>query len=329
MVISRASVLSNKKQEIINSFFTFFSNLNYQVRHEVPLITNDKSLIFTNATIVPWKKYVLGKEIPQSGICAKQSCLRLHVLNDKIHQRITNETNSRRFLGYFNMLGTLTSDSHKSEMISNLFELLTKEFKIPSERIKVFGSKKQNFLSYLDEKTDISYDFNDESYYHWEYGMEGVSGNGATFTLKQPDGSFKEIGQIIQINNSEKNKVYEFGIGLETFLSRMEGFEDYRAWTIHQCVSDRHRFKILLDLYSCFGATMAIDSNLLDKKHKKEIRRLSRRIAKLEDILNINEEETNNSINRFINLEFKKDVRMKVYDELNSARISYQENGKK
>src|SRR3989344_9151385 len=93
------------KQIIVDTFLNYFSNQGYMVDQSVPFVTEDNSVLFTNATIIPWKKYVLSETIPGEGVCMKQPCLRLHALNDSIQKGIDYETSFVRFLGYFNMLG--------------------------------------------------------------------------------------------------------------------------------------------------------------------------------------------------------------------------------
>lgn len=251
------------KQSIVDTFLNYFSNQGYEIDQPAPLVTEDKSVLFTNATIIPWKKYVLNELIPKEGICMKQPCLRLHALSDPIQKGINYETSFVRFLGYFNMVGLITELKNGEKVASDILNLLTNSYNIRRKSIKVMSSKKDVFIRTLEGKVSIEYDTKQESFYRWDYGIKGVCGSGATFCLKQQDGTFKEIGQLIKIKNSDDKEIFEFGFGIETFLSRLQSRKDYSAWTIFHCLPEEYRFKTLLDLTSCLGATSSINPDLL------------------------------------------------------------------
>lgn len=312
--------IKKKKRKIEDLFLTYFQNKNYHLSKQVPLVTDDKSVLFTNATIIPWKRYLLGAPIPKEGLCMKQSCLRLHVLNDNIIEDAYYETSFNRFLGYFNMIGILTHSENRENVIDDLFNLFSNYYHIPLDDINILASSKDSFVEGLEKKFNVKYDTESDSFYSWVYGMNGVYGKGATFCLKQKSGKFKEIGQLIKIVNSNGFEFYEAGFGIETFLSRLESRRDYSAWTIFHCVPENFRFKTLLDLASCFGASLSICPELIGKKHTREIKRLARRIAYAEKIYQIPTKILEDAINKFINLEFNLDLKESVSQKLDYAR---------
>jgi hypothetical protein len=314
------SNVEKEKKKLEETFLSYFQNKKYQISKSVSLITKDNSILFTNATIIPWKKYILGEKMPEKGLCMKQPCLRLHVLNDNIAGEIHDETSFNRFLGYFNMLGLLTPSKNKKDVSNDLVDLLVKHYGIPTENIRVLASEKDSFVKSLEGIIDVHYNIEEDTFYRWTYGMEKVYGRGATFCLRQKDGEFKEIGQLIKITNSDGEDFFEAGFGLETFLSRMQSREDYTAWTIFHCVPKEYRFKTFLDLTSCFGASLSINPSLITRKHRKEIVRLAKRIVYIENILNIPAKDLEDSINKFINVEFNLDLRESVTQRLNHAR---------
>jgi hypothetical protein len=308
------------KQDIADTFIDYFSSQGYVVTSPVQFITDDKSVLFTNATIIPWKRYVLGEAIPKEGVCMQQPCLRLHTLNDPIQTGVNYETSFNRFLGYFNMVGLLTKPENGERLAEEVMRLLVEGYNITKERISVLSSKKDNLIKTLEGKVNIEYDTKKESFYHWDYGINGIHGRGATFCLRQEDGKLREIGQIIKINGSDSLETFEFGFGIETFLSRAQSRQDYSAWTIYHCLPSEYRFKTLLDLTSCLGVTSTISPDLITSKHNKEILRLAKRIALAEKVFNISPEILEESINKFINTEFNQDTREYVHSNLNKAR---------
>lgn len=308
------------KQRVSDTFLNYFANQGYVKTPSVPFITEDKSILFTNATIIPWKKYILREALFGEGVCMKQPCLRLHALSDPIQRGVEYETSFVRFLGYFNMLGLLTKPENGEKASGDIIKLLIEQYNIPKEKIRVMSSKKDDFIKSLDGIVDIEYDTKQESFYHWDYGITGVYGRGATFCLRQKDDAFREIGQLIRIESPNSQGFFEFGFGIETFLSRLESRQDYSAWTIFHCLPNEYRFKTLLDLTSCFGATSAIDPELLGNKHRKEIKRLAKRIVHAERVFKIPEGLLEDSINKFINLEFNHNPKSYVHEQLNEAR---------
>ncbi len=169
-------------------------------------------------------------------------------------------------------------------------------------------------------KVNIDYDTKQESFYHWDYGIRGVYGRGATFCLKQKDETFKEIGQLIKIKSLGGRETFEFGFGVETFLSRLQSRQDYSAWTIFHCLPNECRFKTLLDLTSCLGVASTIDPSLMISKHRKEIMRIAKKIAYAERVFDIPKGTLEDSINKFINVEFNYYSEDYITDKLNNAR---------
>lgn len=312
--------INKEKRNLHEIFLSYFENKGYQFNEPVPLVTNDQSVLFTNATIIPWKKYLLGEQMLNKGLCMGQPCLRLHVLNDSINKDISNETSFNRFLGYFSMLGLLTPSMNNDNIANDLVDLFVNYYHIPIENIKVLASAKDSFVKSLEVRVNVNYDTEKDAFYHWTYGMEEVSGKGATFCLKQRNGEFKEIGQLIEITTPHGETFFEAGFGIETFLSRLQSRKDYSAWTIFHCVPEQYRFKTFLDLTSCFGTALSVDSDLVTRKHKKEIVRLARRIVHTGNLLNISIEDLEDSIDKFINVEFDLDLKDFVSQTLNHAR---------
>ena len=292
------------KKTISNLFLEYFSQKNYTFHPEANLITSDKSLLFTNSAIIPLKKYIRENNIPENGFYLKQPCLRLHGLTDPLTKSMAQERNFERFLGYFNMMGILVNKNKKNEIQSNILELLLDKYNIPESEIKVFAPENVEFIREIDKNLNVEYGSKDKSFYSWNYGEENLSGIGVTFSLLQKNKKFEEIGQIIQIKNNGKISGYEFGFGIETFLSRKNKDNSYNAWTISHCVPEKYKFKTALDFFSCLGTMCMINPALMNRKHRKEIRRLSNKIIKLENLFEIPLGQIDSYINKFINLEF-------------------------
>jgi len=202
----------------------------------------------------------------------------------------------------------------------DVLKLLTEHYNISKDNLRVMSSKAHDFIRTLEGKVSIDYETKQKSFYHWDYGMDGVYGCGTTFCLKQKDETFKEIGQLIKIRNSEGLETFEFGFGVETFLSRLQSRSDYSAWAIYHCLPSEYRFKTILDLASCLGATSTINPELITIKHNKEIGRLAKRIALAERVFNIPHLILEDAINKFIKTEFNYDSGDYISEKIKYAR---------
>lgn len=311
--------LSNKKAASI--FLNYFKEQGYVIDPPYSLIPkNDNSLLFVNDTITPWKKYLTGKKIPGNGLCMKQPCVRLQGLNDTITEEISLERNFDRYVGYFNALGILVDASKKEIVQSNILELLVNHYNIPKTDIKIFASKDTDFLNILENKVEVIYGTLNDSSYSWKYGMDGFSGLGSLFLIKQSDGEYKEIGQLIQINENGVPNSYEFGFGLENFIACLNSDLDYSAWTINDIAPDDLRFKVFLDFYSCFGALSTIPFGTMNLNQKQAYLRLARSVVKVESLFLIDEDFTNSLLKKFVQLEFGEAHEQNYLNVLNDER---------
>jgi hypothetical protein len=310
-----------QKREVVDTFLDFFHEKNYLRTNSSELITADNTILFTNDTIVPWKKYLEAGNIPYPGIYMKQPCLRTKVLRDTITEEIVSERQLRRFIGYFNSLGILTHPSQGTEVQMQIGELLLDKYKISTENLCIVARSDMNFLNEISKNIQLSFIPQKNIYYEWKYGIPGITGLGATFCILQNDNSFKEIGQLIEIKKDNKVIGYEFGFGVEAFLSRKNKEDSYKYWTISSTLPEKYHFKILLDTYSCFGTVCSVPQALLKKQHVGILYRLAKNIAILEDMFNIDGQITENSLNMFVLEEFgKSDLKDRMHNILDNER---------
>ena len=120
-----------KAIEIRNKYLNFFKKYGHKVVPSAPLIPeNDPSVLFTTAGMQPLVPYLLGEPHPQgTRLVDYQKCVRTNDIE---------EVGDNRHLTYFEMLGNWSlGDYFKEESISMSYEFLTKELRIPAEKISV------------------------------------------------------------------------------------------------------------------------------------------------------------------------------------------------
>ena len=170
-----------------------------------------------------------------------------------------------------------------------------------------------NFLDNFNAHLEVSSDSNPGIYYDWQYGLDHIKGKGATFMLRQENGSLKEIGQLIEIYSGENILGYEFGFGLETFTSRFSQDETFASWPITKYIKEpRLRFKTLLDNYSCLATMLSCNRSKFSDRHTQELNKNIRNIVLLQDIFNLSSDYSYNVLSRFSVGEFNKEINLNL-----------------
>ena len=120
-----------KAIEIRNKYLNYFKNHGHKIIPSSPLIPeNDPSVLFTTAGMQPLVPYLLGEKHPEgTRLTDYQKCLRTNDID---------EVGDNRHLTYFEMLGNWSlGDYFKEESIAMSYEFLTKELRIPADKISV------------------------------------------------------------------------------------------------------------------------------------------------------------------------------------------------
>ena len=122
--------------EIRSNFLEFFQRHGHEVVASSPLVPrNDPSLLFTNAGMVQFKNVFTGQETrAYSRAASVQKCLRA----GGKHNDLDNVGYTARHHTFFEMLGNFSfGDYFKDEAIALAWQLLTRDFSIPADRLTV------------------------------------------------------------------------------------------------------------------------------------------------------------------------------------------------
>ena len=120
--------------EIRNIYLEYFQENGHELVESASLIPhNDPSLLFTNAGMVPFKDLLLGVEKrAYTRATSSQRCLRV----GGKHNDLDNVGYTARHHTFFEMLGNFSfGDYFKEEAITFAWELLTKKYEIPPEKL--------------------------------------------------------------------------------------------------------------------------------------------------------------------------------------------------
>ncbi len=130
-------------KEIREAFLSYFENKKHKRIKSSPLIpANDATLLFTNAGMVQFKDYFLGKENPPfKRAVSCQKCMRA----GGKHNDLENVGKTGRHHTFFEMLGNFSfGDYFKKEAIAFAWEVITKVFNLPEEQLYVSVYEKDN-----------------------------------------------------------------------------------------------------------------------------------------------------------------------------------------
>src|SRR5258708_18832179 len=132
--------MTRSSTEVRQAFVQFFESKGHEIVASSPLVPqNDPTLMFTNAGMVQFKDVFVGKAtraIPRA--TSSQKCIRI----SGKHNDLENVGVTARHHTFFEMLGNFSfGDYFKEEAIVSAWELLTKVYALPEERlmITVFG----------------------------------------------------------------------------------------------------------------------------------------------------------------------------------------------
>ncbi len=118
------------------TFLDFFAQKGHEVVPSSPLLPqNDPTLMFVNAGMVQFKDVFTGKDRrPYKRATSSQKCIRI----SGKHNDLENVGVTARHHTFFEMLGNFSfGDYFKEEAITMAWELLTKVYEVPAERLMI------------------------------------------------------------------------------------------------------------------------------------------------------------------------------------------------
>ena len=238
--------------DIRKKFLNYFKQNNHEIVDSSNLVpNNDPTLMFTNSGMVQFKNVFTGLEKkPYKRATTSQKCVRA----GGKHNDLENVGYTPRHHTFFEMLGNFSfGDYFKEQAIEHAWKLLTKDFKLPKEKllVTVFNEDEDSFklwkkIAGLSEDKIIKISTSDN---FWSMGDTGPCGpcseifydhgdklKGGLPGSKEQDGDrFIEIWNLVfmqyeQISKEKRINLpkpsVDTGMGLERMTAVLQGTHD-------------------------------------------------------------------------------------------------------
>ncbi|MCX6816547.1 MAG: alanine--tRNA ligase-related protein [Candidatus Beckwithbacteria bacterium] len=216
--------IQQEQKFVTDQFLQFYEENGYQSLPSADLLPqDDQSVLFTGATITPLKKF-LEEGVATPGLVMVQKCLRTKRLEE-----MTNLSKISDWTHYFTMCGILAAPGRAETVANEAFELLINRLKINPENLLVEAASADRDLStfWSNKGTRVIEDSQPKNYYHWHYGIPGISGRGINLQLRFGQNStYRDLGNLISVEDANSRVIaYEFGFGLESLIATKHGFK--------------------------------------------------------------------------------------------------------
>ncbi|EDP8081366.1 TPA_asm: alanine--tRNA ligase [Campylobacter jejuni] len=163
--------------DIRKAYLDFFASKGHEITPSSPLVSDDATLLFTNAGMVPFKSIFTG-EIPRPNPPRKTSCQTCIRAGGK-HNDLDNVGYTARHHTFFEMLGNFSfGDYFKEQAIAYAWEFVTEVLKLPKDRLYVTVHENDDEAFNLWQKhiqKERIYKFGDKDNF-WQMGDTGPCG---------------------------------------------------------------------------------------------------------------------------------------------------------
>ncbi|MEK7625468.1 MAG: hypothetical protein AAB467_03925, partial [Patescibacteria group bacterium] len=190
----------------------------------------DPTVRFIGSHISVFKPYLTEGNVPSPGLFMRQDCLRTRNADSLLDDEYFPAYGS-----YFTSIGAIAPPERISEVCGEAFNFFEKKLKILNENILVRASSADSDLLGICKeqfKGALEIDSKKPEYYRHKIGVEGIRGRNFNIALRNPDGQgFSDVGNIILLENCEKQLGVETAFGTTTILKQLYGLDHVQDCT--------------------------------------------------------------------------------------------------
>jgi len=219
-------------ERLVADFRDYYSLLGY--REELPVQISsgmDPSVRFVGSHISVFKPYLSENNVPAPGIFMRQNCLRTRNAD-----RLLDDDYFPNWGSYFPSIGAITPPERLNEACNETFDFFEKKLAIFPENLLIrISSVDMDLIDACKQRyggRNLEIDSRKPEYYRHNIGMDGVRGRNFNIALRNPNAEgFADIGNIILLEDAQKQLGVEIALGSTTILKQLYGLEHVQDCT--------------------------------------------------------------------------------------------------
>ena len=231
-------------KQIKESLLAYHQARGFTLYESFPLATNDPTVLFTNATITPFKHFFGGRDATPHNYALVQRCLRVGGGAGELETARADPNYS----SFFEMFGSGLFDCSHRAATKYFLDMLV-HIGLPKASLRFTVPETTMFATALvecgvDESSIFAINENSEFWQEWRFGKDGLIGKGITAIYANDDArvvsideianapqSFVEIGNLIHVyGKAEGERVvsishegFDVGMGVERLAIILQG----------------------------------------------------------------------------------------------------------
>ncbi len=307
--------MKEKLTLIQNEYTTFLREKGYNENKPVKITSGvDKSVVLVGSTISVLKPKLLNNSIHKNGEFLFQRAIRTQPL------KVMTVNQTSEWSSYFDATGLLVPPNLGEKLVYDVLFFLINKLNLSKDdimiRINCNDTDLMGIVKNVSDMCNVEMNTREEKYYKHRYGLDeyGIYGRNFNIALKDKKAcEYKDIGNIIIIENQNKKFGIECAIGINALLMRMEGLKtSIEASSISDIVKlkspAQHKFADCLSVVSHLAY-----ENVEGLKKRNPIYLYRKYLKYLEywsEELNLKSEDVIAMIKKYLKMEYKN------YDEV-------------
>lgn len=219
-------------ESLVTDFKEHYSSLGYKEEPPVQISSGiDSTVRFIGSHISVFKPYLVENKVQTPGLFMRQNCLRTRNVDG-----LLDDDYSPNWGSYFPSIGAITPPERLNEACNETFDFFEKRLIISPENILIrINSADTDLIDackqrYKEDKLEMN--SRKIEYYRHHIGIEGVRGRNFNIALRNPNtDGFSDIGNIILLENTEKQLGVEIALGSTTILKQLYGLNHVQDCT--------------------------------------------------------------------------------------------------
>jgi len=217
---------------LVADFKGYYSLLGYKEEPPVQISSGvDPTVRFIGSHISVFKPYLGENNVPTPGIFMRQNCLRTRNAD-----KLLDDDYFPNWGSYFPSIGAITPPERLQEACDETFDLFEKQLAISPENLLIrISSADTDLIDACKQRyggDNLEIDSRKPEYYRHNIGMEGVRGRNFNIALRNPNGEgFADIGNIILLEDAQKQLGVEIALGSTTILKQLYGLDHVQDCT--------------------------------------------------------------------------------------------------